>query len=88
MARATGYPASIRRRPPVGTDIMAEIDTAELDHAIVAYELGDYVGARRGFERAAAAGNVTAAARKAMRVQRNMAGSLHKFERRRCVVQP
>src|SRR5579863_4997954 len=58
--RAMGYSWRRERHPPMGIAIMAEIDPAELDHAVVAYELGDYVGARRGLERAAAAGNVVA----------------------------
>jgi TPR repeat protein len=39
---------------------MADIDPADFDKAIVAYELGDYAGARQGFERAAAAGDAAA----------------------------
>ena len=60
MARTMGYSWRWASHPPTVIAIMAEIDPAELDHAIVAYELGDYVGARRGFERAAAAGSVPA----------------------------
>jgi TPR repeat protein len=59
-AKAMGYSWRCERHPPAGIAIMTEIDPAELDHAIVAYELGDYVGARRGFERAAAAGSIAA----------------------------
>ncbi len=60
MARAAGYRALCGQRPPFGTDIMADIDATELDKAIAAYELGDYAGARQGFERAAAAGDAVA----------------------------